>query len=86
MAYDALGRCVKRTLTGGPTTYYIYDGEKPILEYATAAVSVGVNVYGKGIDEIVERVAIGSDGNWYTYYPQQNHEGSVNQLTNTSAM
>src|SRR2546430_13349590 len=49
MAYDALGRCVKRTLTGGPTTYYIYDGEKPILEYATAAVSVGVNVYGKGI-------------------------------------
>src|SRR5437773_6777579 len=27
MAYDALGRCVKRTLTGGPTTYYIYDGE-----------------------------------------------------------
>src|SRR5207247_234206 len=27
MSYDALGRCVKRTLTGGPTTYYIYDGE-----------------------------------------------------------
>jgi RHS repeat-associated protein len=84
MVYDALGRCVKRTLTGGPTTYYIYDGEKPILEYATAAVSVGVNVYGKGIDEILERVAIGSDSNWYTYYPQQNHEGSVNLLTDGS--
>jgi YD repeat-containing protein len=31
LAYDALGRCVKRTLTGVGTTYYIYDGEKPIL-------------------------------------------------------
>ena len=33
--YDALGRCVKRSPTvadGGNTTYYIYDGEKPILE------------------------------------------------------
>src|SRR5438270_8509791 len=32
LSYDALGRCVKRTLNG-VTTYYIYDGEKPILEY-----------------------------------------------------
>src|SRR5207237_4128583 len=31
LAYDALGRCVKRTLTG-VTTYYIYDGVKPIVE------------------------------------------------------
>jgi YD repeat-containing protein len=31
LAYDALGRCVKRTLNG-VTTFYIYDGEKPILE------------------------------------------------------
>lgn len=27
MVYDALGRCVKRSLTGAPDTYYIYDGE-----------------------------------------------------------
>ena len=84
MLYDALGRCVKRTLTGGPTTYYICDGDKPIVEYDSSGTSVGVNVYGKGIDEIVERVAIGSDSNWYAYYPQQNHEGSVNALTDTS--
>jgi RHS repeat-associated protein len=84
MVYDALGRCVTRTLTGGPTTYYVYDGEKPILEYDRNGTSVGTNVYGKGIDEIVKRVAIGFDTNSYTYYPQQNHEGSVNELTDTN--
>ncbi len=26
MAYDALGRCVKRTLSGAPTTYYVKMG------------------------------------------------------------
>src|SRR5437899_10261649 len=87
MVYDALGRCVKRTLNIGlnvgsnTTTYYIYDGEKPILEYNPSGASVGVNVYGKGIDEILERVAVGSDNQWHTYFPQQNHEGSVTLLT-----
>ena len=36
------------------------------------------------MDEILERIAIGSDGAWYTYYPQQNHEGSVTLLTDPS--
>jgi RHS repeat-associated protein len=84
MAYDALGRCVKRTITGGPTTYYFYDGEKPILEYDSSGTSVGVNVYGKGIDEILERFAMGSDNNWYTYFVQQNHEGTVTHLTDSA--
>src|SRR5579885_2702207 len=111
MAYDALGRCVKRTLTGGPTTYYVYDGDKPILEYDSSGASAGVNVYGKGVDEpsewghremdgqaregngqaerertsqVLERVAIGADGQWHTYYLHQNHEGSVTLLTDTS--
>jgi RHS repeat-associated protein len=84
MTYDALGRCVQRALTGGPTTYYVYDGEKPILEYDSSGTSVGTNVYGKGIDEIVKRIAIGSDNQSHTYFLQQNHEGSVNQLTDTS--
>ena len=106
MVYDALGRCVKRSITGGPATYYIYDGEKPILEYdagtpegepsrptptphgsptphPTPALPA-TNVYGKGIDEILLRIAIGSDGQWYAYYPQQNHEGSVTLLTDGS--
>src|SRR5579885_2739531 len=84
MAYDALGRCVKRTLSGGPTTYYVYDGDKPMLEYDSSGASVGVNVYGKGVDEVLERVAIGADGQWHTYYLHQNHEGSVTLLTDTS--
>jgi RHS repeat-associated protein len=84
MVYDALGRCITRSLSGGPTTYYIYDGDKPILEDDASGASAGVNLYGKGIDELLERVAVGSDGNWYGYYPQQNHEGSVTLLTDTS--
>jgi RHS repeat-associated protein len=109
LVYDALGRCVKRTLqysgqetlrptptpreppsptprpsatpnSGDMTTYYIYDGDKPILEYdATSGALVGSNVYGKGVDEILGRVAVGS-----VYYPQQNHESSVTLLTDTN--
>jgi YD repeat-containing protein len=54
LAYDALGRCVKRTLNN-VTTYYVYDGEKPILEYSSTGVIVGRNLYGKGVDEILIR-------------------------------
>ena len=36
------------------------------------------------LDELLERVAIGADSNWWTYYPQQNHEGSVTLLTDGS--
>ena len=78
MTYDALGRCMKRTLSNGPTTYYVYDGDKPILEYDGSGTSVGTNVYGKGVDEILERVAAG-----VVYYPQQDHEGSVMLLTDS---
>jgi YD repeat-containing protein len=50
LAYDAPGRCLKRTLNG-VGTYYIYDGEKPIIEYNSAGTLVGRNLYGKWIDE-----------------------------------
>ena len=83
LAYDALGRCVKRTLNG-TTTYYIYDGEKPILEYKVNPIQIlARNVYGKGIDEILMRTATGINGNQPFYY-QQDHEGSVTHLTNAS--
>ena len=117
LAYDALGRCVKRTLytpqqgsdrqtptprptptppprptptptpspspqPGGVSTYYLYDGEKPILEVdGNTGNEIGINVYGKGIDEILERIAVGSDNLFHTYFFQQNHEGSVTYLT-----
>ncbi len=80
LGYDALGRCVKRTL-GTTTTYYVYDGEKPILKYDSTGAMDGNNVYGRGIDEIVMRgdyvVVPAGQG----YFPQQDHEGSVTHLT-----
>jgi RHS repeat-associated protein len=78
LAYDALGRCVKRTLNN-VTTYYIYDGEKAIIEYNSAGTLVGRNLYGKGIDENLHR-AYGAQ----TYYFQQDHEGTVTHLTSAT--
>ncbi len=84
MVYDALGRCMKRSISNGATTYYIYDGEKRILEYDSGWTSVGINLFGKEVDELLERIAIGSDSNWWAYFPQQNHEGSVTLLTDST--
>ena len=79
LAYDALGRCVKRTINGD-TTYYIYDGEKPILEYRSDG-TIARNLYGKGIDEILMRTDPRVNGG-QTFYYQQDHVGSVTHLTN----
>jgi YD repeat-containing protein len=85
--YDALGRCVKRTLiipapasinTTTTTTYYIYDGDKPIVEYSSTGI-VGRNVYGKGIDEVLMRTDPGVNGGNAFYYAHD-HEGSVTHL------
>jgi RHS repeat-associated protein len=84
LAYDALGRCVKRTVNSTSTTYYFYDGEKPILEYNENNALVGFNLYGKGIDEIIERGAYGTDNQWHWYFLNQDHEGSVTHLTDAS--
>jgi RHS repeat-associated protein len=82
--YDALGRCVKRVLNTTTTTYYIYDGEKPILEYKSNDLTHPVkNVYGKGIDEILTRTETGINSGQPFYYCQD-HEGSVTHLLNSS--
>jgi RHS repeat-associated protein len=78
LLYDALGRCISRT--DGSTTYYIYDGDKPIMEYSQAGAVVARNLYGKGIDEILLRI----DASLGTFYYQDDHEGSVTHLTNAS--
>ncbi len=80
--YDALGRCVKRTLNGA-TTYYIYDGEKPIVEYNSAGTIVGRNLYGKWIDEILMRTDTTVNGGQPFYY-QQDRNQNVTHLTNAS--
>ncbi len=82
LAYDALGRCVKRTVDG-VRKYYIYDGERPILEYNTTGGLVGYNLYGKRIDETLMRYdPTLTDPNLRTFYYQQDHEGSVTRLVN----
>ena len=81
LRYDALGRCVKRTVNG-VIKYYIYDGEKAILEYRPGGGLLGRNVYGKGIDEILMRTDY-SFSPALTFYYQQDHEGSVTYLTST---
>jgi RHS repeat-associated protein len=84
LKYDALGRCVKRVLNTTTITYYIYDGEKPILEYKSNDLTHPVkNVYGKGIDEILMRTETGINSSQPFYYCQD-HEGSVTHLLNTS--
>src|SRR5437764_4585173 len=83
LAYDALGRCVKRTLNG-VTTYYIYDKEKPILELFANGAAAGANIYGKGIDEILVRVDYVVNPAGQTYFYQQDHEGSVTHLTSST--
>jgi YD repeat-containing protein len=77
LAYDALGRCVKRTVNNA-TNYYIYDGEKAILNYNSGGAIVARNLYGRGIDEILMRT---DNVLHQTYYFQQDHEGSVTHLT-----
>jgi RHS repeat-associated protein len=81
LSYDALGRCVKRDLNG-TITYYIYDGDKPILEHDGNISIVGSNVYGKGIDEILMRTEQGGANNGQPMYYAQDHEGSVTHLIN----
>jgi RHS repeat-associated protein len=88
LAYDALGRCVKRVVNG-VIKYYIYDGERPILEYRATGGVPAKNLYGKGIDEILMRYdptispspSPSPAPNPRTFYYQQDHEGSVRYLT-----
>jgi RHS repeat-associated protein len=80
--YDALGRCAVRVLNG-TTTYYIYDGEKPILEYGGGNQLLASNVYGKSIDEILMRTDY-TRTPALTFYYQDDHEGSITHLTNSS--
>jgi len=82
LAYDALGRCVKRTLNGA-TTYYIYDGEKPIVEYTSAGTIVARNVYGKWIDEILMRTDTTVNGGQPFYYHQDRNQ-NVTHLTSAA--
>ena len=73
---------MKRKLNN-TTTYYVYDGEKSILEYNGGGALYARNLYGKGIDEILARLDVTVNAGQWFYY-QQDHEGSVTHLTNAS--
>jgi RHS repeat-associated protein len=73
---------VKRKLNN-VTTYYVYDGEKPILEYNGSGGLFARNVYGKGVDEILARLDVTVNGAHWFYYGQD-HEGSATHLINAS--
>ena len=79
LSYDALGRCAVRVLNGS-VSYYIYDGEKPILEYHSWSGPSAANIYGRGIDEILQRTDYTANPARTLYY-QDDHEGSVTHLT-----
>jgi RHS repeat-associated protein len=76
--YDALGRCVARTMDGA-STYFVYDGEKAIVEYGSSFTKTATNVYGRDIDEILMRTDFAVTPNRTLYY-QDDHEGSVTHL------
>lgn len=52
--YDALGRCVQRSVNG-VTTYRIFDGDHFITEYNSSNAFIGNALYGQGIDEVIAR-------------------------------
>src|SRR5205085_7002448 len=81
--HDPLGRLAVRILNG-VATYYVYDGEKPILEYrGNFNQPLAGNVYGKGIDEILMRTDYTVAPNRVLYY-QSDHEGSITHLTDSN--
>jgi RHS repeat-associated protein len=79
--HDALGRVAKRLVNGTQLRYVVSDGEREILELDSSRAITARNVYGKGIDEILMRADIVSG---FTYYYQQDHEGSITHLTSAA--
>ena len=47
MAYDALGRCVKRSISGGPATYYITTGKNRYLNTIVVGCRLALTCTGK---------------------------------------
>ena len=79
---------VLHTAQGDLTKYYIYDGERPILEYRVNGDMRGRDLYGKGVDEILMGATIRHSlpspspaPDLRTFYYQQDHQGSVTHLT-----
>jgi RHS repeat-associated protein len=80
--YDAIGRCVRRTITVGATTtttVLTYDQWTPIVEWDGNGNSTATNIYGLGDDEILYR----SSGSTQWYY-KSDPMGNVRFLLNSA--
>ncbi|MGI8820903.1 MAG: RHS repeat-associated core domain-containing protein [Chthoniobacterales bacterium] len=76
LAYDALGRCVRRTTDGQTSVYYGYDGERPLQELNAAGDRLASSVYGIGLDEIISRY-----NNGLQQFLQQDRLGNTSAIT-----
>jgi RHS repeat-associated protein len=76
--YDALGRCVKRTLNG-VSNYYVFDGEHWVVEYDASNVITSNACYGRVMDELIARyngsAPSGKQSQWF--FPDRNGNTSV---------
>ena len=77
-AYDAVGRCVRRTIDGA-TTVLTYDQWTPVVEWDGSGNLIATNIYGLGADEILYRVA----GSTQLYF-KSDPMGNVRFLLNGS--
>jgi RHS repeat-associated protein len=80
--YDALGRCVVRTVTANNVTtnnYYLFDGEHWVMEYDATGKEVGNAVYGLGIDEIIARA-----NNGQAQFPMPDRNGNTSVILGAS--
>ncbi|MDQ2867660.1 MAG: RHS repeat-associated core domain-containing protein [Verrucomicrobiota bacterium] len=78
--YDALGRCVQRTINGVTTNYY-YDGWNLIEEDNSGGVTQKRYVHGPATDELAALWS-GSSNSWAWYH--YDARGSVTHLTDSA--
>ncbi len=79
LAYDPLGRCVKRwtspsaDVTSNPATYLYYDGWSLIQEGSSAASVSQIYLHGPRIDQIIARYNYGQNQWYYHHYDARTH-------------
>jgi len=76
--YDALNRCVKRTVNG-VVTYYYYDGCNLIEERSGSDVQLARYIHGAKMDEMLKKVTAAD-----SVYYHHDALGNVVQLTNNT--
>jgi RHS repeat-associated protein len=82
LVYDPLGRLFQTSSPTGPTTQFLYDGDKMIAEYNGSGALAKRYVHGPGTDEpvaVYEGAALGVANRRYML---QDHQGSIAAVIN----